>query len=186
MMRLLSRFVFLTIVGLVGAAIVHLAIIFLLPQLGTRTAARVVQAERLTSSVQNLDLLAERGVLQADLVPYLRHAGCRFDLDEGVFRMTGSGRLRFWSLSVHDLSGRVLFSADDSSATGRRLDLAVANPLEFRRLNRDAPEALVDSILADFPDREGYVVVRMYVPDESWEPLAEEFRQSIQCGPRTF
>ena len=54
MMRFLGRLFYLSAIGLVGAAIVHLSIIFLLLELGTRTAARVVQAERLPTSVQNL------------------------------------------------------------------------------------------------------------------------------------
>lgn len=177
----MMRAVYILVLGAVGAAIVHIAILVLLPVLSERDAwARLATEGELRQPVRLDPSVEASPVPLAD--PFFRGSGCRFDLHEhGVLHVTAGAGVPFWSVSVYDRRGYTLHSFNDRTAAGGRLDLAVATSAQLTELRRDLPDALARAIFVEVDHPQGMVVVRAFRPDPTFEPVVESFLDSIAC-----
>ncbi|RST78962.1 DUF1254 domain-containing protein [Aquibium carbonis] len=172
------------LLGLLGAAIVHLAILVLLPVLSERDAwARLAARGDLLRPVRLGPTETDSPVPLDD--PFLGGAACRFDLhDHGVLHVTAGSGPPFWSVSIHDRRGYNLASFNDRTVVGGRLDVAVATSAQMADLRRDLPDALARSIFVEVDDPQGIVILRALRPDPTWEPVVETFLASFACRAR--
>ena len=177
----MTRAVHILILGLVGAAIVHIAILMLLPVLSERDAwARLTTYGDL---LQAVDLGSSEPDTPVPLYdPFFGGGACRFDLHHhGVLRVTAGTGAPFWSVSIHDRRGYNLASFNDRTAVGGRLDLAIATTAQLADLRRELPDALARSIFVEVDDPQGIVVLRAFKPDPTWEPVVATFLESFAC-----
>ncbi|MFZ2101676.1 MAG: DUF1254 domain-containing protein [Oricola sp.] len=179
----MAKWAYATLVGLVGAALVHLAIVLMLPQLSANDVWRQIQAEtkpyvpaRLDRSGNGIDIAAARS-----LDPMFAAIACRYDLNDGPLLVTAPGNGDFWSVAVFDDYGRILFSANDRIVAADGLGLVVALPLQLRVLQQTPRAEMADTISTESNRAEGFVVVRLFRPDETWEPVAEDFLRRVEC-----
>jgi uncharacterized membrane protein len=175
------RLIYATLAGLVGASFVHVAIVLLLPILSENDAWRQMQAN--ATAYEPLRLDGNAGLIASRrLDPMFAVAACRYDLGDGVFRITAPPAGAYWSVAVFNDRGRVVFSANDRIAASETLDLAVALPLQLRLAQQNLPESLAGAILTESQRREGFVLVRIFRPDRTWTPATEAFISGIECG----
>jgi uncharacterized membrane protein len=179
-----ARLFYATLVGMLGAALVHLAIVLMLPHLSANDVWRQIEARTALYEPVRLDRSANgTGIAAArTLDPMFAVVACRYDLSGGVFSVTTPGNDEFWSVAVFDDFGRILFSANDRIVATGNLDLAVALPLQMRSLQQNPRAEFADTILTEAQRSEGFVVIRAFRPDETWEPVAEEFADNVKCG----
>jgi uncharacterized membrane protein len=179
----MGRLLYAILVGLVGAGIIHIAVLFLLPRLTERDAWAILSES--TGFYTVTDISGARG--QAPLIgstdPLFEAVACRFDLAEGIAHLRGDGSLPFWSVSVYDRSGQNLFSFTDRTADERRLDVAVLSPVQMVEVRKDTPQAFRQSIFVEADLDEAIIVLRVFVPDESWRPQVARFLSSVSCRP---
>lgn len=180
----MARMLYATLVGLVGAALVHLAIVLMLPQLSANDVWRQVESKtelnkpfRLDRASNGVEIAAARSLDSLFAV-----VACRYDLTEGVFSITAPGSGDFWSIAVFDDFGRILFSANDRIVASGDLDLAVALPLQMRSLQQTPRAEYADAILTEAERNEGFAVIRVFRPDGTWEPVVEDFIDNVECG----
>ncbi|EKF19789.1 DUF1254 domain-containing protein [Nitratireductor pacificus] len=173
------------LLGVFGAAMVHISILFLLPVYSERDvwAALAARADLYTAvplrhSAGGTD--AERPFIDN---PLFEASVCRFDLSTGMTRIVASGRVPFWSISVYDRDGLNVFSLNDRSAQQRVLDVLVADPPQMLELRNGLPETLAQSVLVQADVTEGMALVRVFVPDESWRGAVSAFLDSMSCTP---
>lgn len=180
----MARFLYTTLVGLVGAALVHLAIVLLLPHLSANDAWRQLESRAEPYTPLRLDNASNGAAISAarTLDPMFAVMACRYDLADGVFSITAPGNSDFWSVAVFDDFGRILFSANDRIVASGDLDLVVALPLQMRALQQSPRAEYANAILTEAERSEGFVVVRVFRPDGTWEPSAEEFIGNVECG----
>ena len=183
------RLVHATIVGLVGAALVHLSVIFLLPLLSASTAWNQIAArtaENAPASLQeSIDTdPARTGGNGPD--PFFETAVCRYDLRDGALRVRASGDAPLWTVGVHDSLGTVVFSANDRIVAGRRLDLAVVDANQLRFVRQNAPAELTDAFIAPAGRPTGFVLVRAFRPDASWSAVIDRFIDGLACETLQF
>ena len=172
------------LVGLVGASIVHIVILLLVPNFSGRDAwARLASMSELYQ-VTRLDAQAAGAPIAGIADPTLLAAACRFDLEEGVAHVTAPGKVPFWSVSVYDRSGANLYSLNDRSAADGVLDLVVLTPEQLIEAHKDLPEEFTRSVLVELPIGEGIVVVRALAPDNSWKAAVSDFLARIGCVAR--
>ena len=167
--------------GIVGAAIVHIAILMLIPVLSERDAwARLATRGDLMQPVR-LEASGEASPIPlAD--PFFLGEGCRFDLHRhGVLHVTAGAGASYWSVSVYDRRGYNLHSFNDRTAAGGRLDLAIATTAQLAELRRELPDALARSTFVEMASPQGIVVVRAFRPDPTFEPVVERFLASVAC-----
>ncbi|MDQ6436862.1 DUF1254 domain-containing protein [Mesorhizobium sp. LHD-90] len=170
------------IIGLVGAGIVHIIVLLLVPEFADRNAwtrlAAIAPLNRTTPLEGDaLDLIASPD-------PAFQVAACRFDLASGTLHVAAAGKVPFWSASVYDRGGRALFSLNDRSGTGEALDFVVLTPEQMIGIRHDLPEEFAKSVFVEIPADEGMLLVRAFAPDASWKPLVSRFIAGMRCAPQ--
>lgn len=182
MLRLTLRLVYAILIGLLGAGVVHIAILLLLPGLTDRDAwSRLAEAGELQSFVR-LENETGSAAMLASMDPHFEAAACRFDLSKGYTHVQASGRVPFWSVSVYDRIGQNVYSFNDRTAADGILDLVVATPVQAMALRRSLPAGLEQSIIVELGTVEGIVVLRSFVPDASWRELVRDYLSGAECA----
>ncbi len=177
----MARLVYTLLVGLVGAAIVHIAILLLLPVLSERDAwSRLASVGNLFEVVPLARSGGPAGVMLAD--PFIEARACRFDLEAGIAHVTAASGAPFWSVSLYDRRGYNVYSFNDRTVSGGVLDLAIVSPAQMIELRKDLPDSLAGAILVEMARPLGIVVVRAFRPDPAFAPIVGGFLDSIGCA----
>jgi uncharacterized membrane protein len=174
------------LLGLLGAGIVHIVVLLLVPEFSERDAwSRLATASDLYRMTR-MDAEAGGTPVVKSVDPLFYAAACRFDLSEGMVRVKAPGNVPFWSVSVYDRSGYNIYSFNDHSATGRVLDSIVLTPAQMIEMRKDLPEELQGAIFVEAPIDEGMFVIRAFVPDDSWKPTVSRFLEQSSCELQDF
>lgn len=173
---------FASILGLVGAAMLHIIIVLVLPQFTGRDAyTRVLGLLEMDSFFSLTSTPGPTGLSNDD--PYLRSAVCSFSIADGPARFLARGAVPFWSLAVFDSASNEVFSMNDHTAVNGRLDLVVATPIQLVELRKTPPEALAQSIVVEMKEEDGYAVLRAMAPLDSFEDQVRNFLAESSCEP---
>ncbi|MBP0617913.1 DUF1254 domain-containing protein [Jiella mangrovi] len=189
----MGKLLLAVMVGLVGAGLVHIAVIFSMPDVASRNGwsrlAELGETDRLVR-VEALESPAEPGESGgstngefAFVDPAFITAGCRFSLVDGPVRIHAlQNDPAFWSASIYDRRGDNLYSINDRSAVDNAFDLMVGTPEQLvdKAAVQDAPEA---QIPVEVEMSEGYMTIRVLVDEESKRPSVDAFVSSIGCDP---
>ena len=177
MLRLLHAI----LLGLLGAGIVHIAVLLLVPEFSERDAwSRLATATDLYRMTR-LDAVKGGAPVVKSVDPLFYAAACRFDLDDGMVEVEAPGRVPFWSVSVYDRNGHNIYSFNDRSATGGQLDAVILTPAQMIEIRKGLPEELDGAVFVEVPVEEGIVVIRGFVPDDSWKPAVSRFLDDSSC-----
>lgn len=171
------------LLGLVGAAIVHVTILFLLPHYSIHDAWTRLSAVTPLYATVRLDRETLGDAVPVPANPFIQAAVCRFDMADGILRVRGSGRVPFWSMSIYDEKGLNVFSISDRITGGQAPDLVVVTPERMLRMRQEVPPAFQESIFVEADTEEGILLFRVFVPDETWEGVTSAFLDQIRCEP---
>ncbi|WP_353642153.1 DUF1254 domain-containing protein [Mesorhizobium sp. WSM2239] len=175
------RLLYAILLGLLGAGIVHIAILLLVPEMSERDAwSRLAMASDLYRMTR-IDPEVGGSAAVGSVDPLFRAAACRFDLSDGMVRVSAPGNVPFWSVSVYDRGGQNIYSFNDRTSATGLLDFAILTPAQMIELRKDLPEELQQAIFVEAPLDEGIVVIRIFVPDESWEEVVNRYLAGITC-----
>jgi uncharacterized membrane protein len=178
------RTVYAILLGLLGAGIVHIAILLLLPSLSDRDAwSRLAEAGDLHTFVK-LGGGGGTAALVTSADPHFQAAACRFDLADDPVHVQAEGSVPFWSISVYNRSGQNIYSYNDRTASERALDLVLATPAQAVALRRSLPAELERSVIVEMAADQGMVVLRSFIPDDSWRTRVEAYLAGAECAPR--
>ncbi|MBC8129057.1 MAG: hypothetical protein H7Y08_01900 [Rhizobiaceae bacterium] len=191
----MGRLILALAVGLLGAAVVHIAVIFAIPALaGNNAWARLGRLGDMNAVVR-LDALRSEATdgtepasdrLRTDFAfvdPGFVTAGCRFSLAEGPVRLAAGQRTEFWSASIYSRRGDNLYSINDRSAVEGQFDLLVGTAdqlVEARANSADRDETAIPVTIASV---EAYLTLRALVDEESKRPGVDAFVSSVTCEP---
>lgn len=171
---------FSILVGLAGAAVLHILIILALPAFtGLDAYTRLQSYEAPNRFVIFASSPDENDFSNGD--PYLRVAACVFDVGERPVHLLASGSVPFWSFAVYDSSSNEVFSMNDRSAAGGDLDAIIASPQQLAGIRKTNPDIISESVLIEMPRTEGYVVLRALAPAPSFEQGAKDFLAEAGC-----
>ncbi|AXV14755.1 DUF1254 domain-containing protein [Neorhizobium sp. SOG26] len=183
MSRFALQLILAVVVGLIGAALLHLIIVLLLPEFSEKDAYTRVLAKGEMHRFYQLGSVADRTGLGMD-DPYLPVAVCAYDISEGPVRLAAANNgLPFWSLAVFDASSNEIFSINDRTSAGGALNVVIATPVQLTALRRSLPEPVSQSIMVETTAAQGYVVLRSLAPQPSYEELASQFLSEASCAP---
>lgn len=170
------------VLALFGAALVHVAVLLLVPSFSLRDTWSALAERSNYYTMTRLDSQSGDPLISS-LDPLFLAAACRFDLAEGVVHVGGGGHVPYWSMSVYDRAGQNVFSLNDRSSSGKTPDFVVASPVQMIDLRNALPAQFDRSVFIQAETDEGIVVVRAFAPDESWRPTVAKFLQEISCTP---
>lgn len=177
----MPRFLHAVALGIVGAGIVHIAILFLLPQMSPRDAwSRLTETADLYT-VAPYSVASPIGGQTGGLDPFFKVVACRFDLNDGIAHIFRDRKVPFWSASVYDRSGQNLYSLNDRTAKDGVLDIVVLTPAQMVDMRKSPVEELEDAVLVEAPITEGMIVIRSFLPDDSWNSDITDFLSSVEC-----
>lgn len=177
----MGKLLYSLIVGVIGAGLVHIATLFLIPNVSENDAwSRLVTL----AAPETLAIIEPGSPIAASmrvLDPRFITASCRFSLRDGPVLLSGEGHPPFWSISIYNRHGENMFSLNDRIATDGALSIALVTPLQIIELQNEMPPELAKSILAEADIDEGFVVLRTFVPDQSYEAGVRKFITSATC-----
>jgi uncharacterized membrane protein len=177
----MAKLLYALAVAIVGAGIVHIAILLMLPAFSERDAW-----SKLTDLSDDYTVTRVAGppgqpaVLQSS-DPFFNAVACRFDLTNGVTHLTGQGAVPFWSASVYDRNGQNIYSFNDRTATEGALDFVIATPLQMTEVRKNLPPIFKSSVFVEADIDEGIVVIRTFVSDDSWKRVITQWLDSVSC-----
>ena len=175
------KLLYALILGLVGAAVVHITVLLLVPAYSERDAWTRLSARAPEFTVTQISGFSGDNAFPKGADPLFASIACRYSLTGGVVHMIADGDLPFWSVSVYDRRGQIIYSLNDRTATDRELDLVIATPARMVELRKELPEDYANSVFVETEEIEGMIVARTFVPDDSWSGMAKAFLQSAEC-----
>lgn len=175
----MPRLLYALLVGLVGAGLVHVVIVILLPHFeAQRNWTRLEQALPLYAPAR-LDKSSLPVLAAGD--PFFLTAVCRFDLRDGQLLVTAAGRPAAWSAAAFSPDGRTLSSLDDRMVPKGALDLVILTPGQAGEWALHPRNRKEKSFQVEAEAGPGLLAVRALVPDPSWLGLAEDFLSRLSC-----
>ena len=169
------------VIGLVGAALIHIIIVLALPQWTGKDAWTRVTAlgaqNRFYSLANEANLT---GLYNED--PSIRSAVCHFDINNGPVRIVATGDVPIWTVSAYDASSNETYSMNDRSSIGESVNIAFVTPAQMLQMRRAMPASLEQAVLVELPRPEGYVVLRAVAPMPSHEPAVRAFLADAACA----
>ncbi|MCQ0989619.1 DUF1254 domain-containing protein [Jiella marina] len=188
----MGKLVLSLLIGLVGAGLVHIAVIFAMPSVAERNAwSRLADLGEPYALVRVQPLESEPGTVSAStdapvgdfafVDPAFITAGCRFSLERGPVRIYARERnITFWSASIYNRQGDNLYSINDRAAIDGIVDLLVGTRDQI--VDAEAENETGGSrIPVEVETVEGYMTIRALVDEESKRPFVDSFIQSVQC-----
>jgi uncharacterized membrane protein len=177
------KILFAIATGLVGAALLHLVIVFSLPQFIQRDAYTRILAEGEGHRFYRLGEKPDSASLAKE-DPMVETAVCSFDISEAPVRVTApNGGVPFWSLGVFDSSSNEIFSINDRTSADGVVDVVVGTPAQLTILRKSLPGGFAQTVLVEAQHTEGYAVLRSLATHRSFGPLISQFLDQATCAP---
>ena len=173
------RSVYILGCGVMLAGIVHIVAILLIPTLGSKDAARQIIESQPELEFTQLDSVGEFKLGIPD--PYFELAVCRFTLEENGVFIFADRVSAFWSAAIYDDRGKVLYSLNERTAIGNKLQLLIVNPIQMASIRQLQPDELETSIVVETGISEGFVLLRSLVRDQSLQEQSRNFIKSARC-----
>lgn len=172
---------FATLIGLLGAAALHILIILAVPYFtGNDAYTRISDlGEPLRFYALPNETAAGGGLINDD--PEMRLAVCALSVAENPVRLYAPPGVPFWSVGLFDSASNEVFSMNDRTAVAGALDVVVATAVQLNAIRKALPQALSQSILVEMPDEDGYAVLRTFVPTATMDEAARAFLANAAC-----
>lgn len=177
----MTRFFNALTLGIIGAGIIHISALLLVPVYSKRDAWTILSEQANFYRMVRLDPPKATPLIDS-LDPLFDAIACRFDLREGALRLKGEGVVPYWSMSIYDRNGLNIFSVNDSSSPEAGPDFIVATPAQMILLRNAPPADLDGAVFIQADIDEGIALIRSFVPDPSWEPSNAAWLNNISCA----
>jgi len=178
----MARLLLALVLGLVGAGIVHISILFLLPHYTNRDAWAVLSAASGYYDTVPVGTGATTA-LSRSIDPLFGASACRFNLEDGPLHVRAPGHVPFWSVSVYDRNGQNIYSFNDRTAADGVVDFVVLTAAQTIEVRKTLPEEFTDSIFVEAELDEGIVMIRAFIPDRGWSEAVGDFLKNVSCMP---
>jgi len=146
------------------AAIVHILVVFSIPDSVTHTAFSDAAAFGPDRQFNVLPQVLPGQEPLPDLDPAMEHAVCRFQLADGPIQFTATIPAPFWSIGLFDAGGQTIYSLNNRTAGSDTLSLLILSPDQLSILRQNPPENLEDLIVIETQAAEGLALLRAFVP----------------------
>ncbi len=168
--------------ALLLAGIVHIAAVIGLPRFAVVDPWREIEALAPKEVFTPLPRAAPGVKTLPGLDPAMLHTVCRFALDRGPMRIKADAAGNYWSLSLYDRHGLWVWGVDNRAAEQKPIDILVASNVQVAQLRETLPEEYEDVVIVDWPDRVGFAIYKVLVPDPSQEAETRAVLETAKCG----
>ncbi len=166
------------------AAIVHLVVVLVTPVVASGDAyARLAPLGKLNETVA-LPRADPGDHMLPDADPAVALAFCRYDLGAGPIRVRAPFGRAFSSISFHSPRGPAFYALTDRAGARGAIEAVLGTPDDVRALAaHDDEESPTRDLRIAAPEREGYVMIRVFSELPSLYPEAEADAKRLTCAP---
>ncbi len=174
------------IVGLLAvlslAVVVHILVVLTIPQNATHSAYSNAARFGPDRAFNLLPDVVPGAEPLPGLDPAMKHALCRYQLDDGPVLFTASIPVPFWSMGLFNTRGDTVYSLNNRTAGSETLSMLVLTTEQLSILRENPPENLDELIVIETEDTEGFALLRAYVPHPSEAKQVGKALQAANCG----
>ncbi len=175
------RAFYFSLCTLVAAGLVHIGIVLLIPTYGTRDAYARLSQDTAMLAFKMLPDDVSGGPI-SDVDPFFAYGVCRFDISRDGVSISAPKTDAFWSATIVNEDGSVVYSLNNRTAIDGKLDLLLLNPVLVLRLRELQPPEIENAIVVESDMKAGFAVVRVLRPDDSWQQQAKLFLDGTKCS----
>ena len=178
---MIARIVYLLGCILTLAGLVHIVIVLLIPHYSEQDVAKRIRKTLPIGGFHSPEKFLSEEIKGQD--PFFSSIACKFDLSENSYLVQADRYADFWSASVYNAGGRVLYSLNDKTAIRNQLRVLMVNSVQWARLRKLQHPELEKSIVVEMNSETGFVVLRALLRDDSFGKEATRFLASARCEP---
>jgi uncharacterized membrane protein len=169
--------------GLLLGLVIHLVVILILPGLASNNVGARLASIGQVDKVVMLDPVAPGAPNPLRLDPELSYAVCRLDLTKGPGELTGTLPVSFWSVSVYDRAGTVLYSTTNRDGIGQSLDLGVFDTAQTRLLAEQKIDVDAGLLIVEAKTDDIFAVVKLEPPQPAMRDRYAAQLTKLACRP---
>lgn len=177
----MKRMLLWALAGLILGGLIHLVVILTLPGAATRDVwSRLESTDALERLVVLGDIIpGEPNPLGLD--PELLYGVCQLNLHDGPGVVNGTLPASFWSVSVFNRQGHVIYATTSRSGSGAALNIGIFNPAQTRLLAEQRFEIEEGMLIVEAPGDDVFVVIRLAPPHQAMRARYREMLSSQRC-----
>jgi uncharacterized membrane protein len=176
------RALLFAVAGLVLGAIIHIAVILALPSLGSNHVWEQLAAMGADKGAVVLPQLKPGEANPLRLDPELVYAACQLDLGKGPGTVKATLPQTFWSITVYNRSGTVIYSTTNRDGIGNTLDLGLFDQAQTRLLAEQKLEVADGLLIVEAQQDDVQVVVRVAPPQPQNRPRYVKALSTLSCS----
>lgn len=164
------------------AVVVHVLVILAIPRQATHSSyseAATFGPDRQFNLLPPLRAGAEP---LPGLDPAMKHATCRYQLDNGPVLFTASVPVPFWSIGLFDDTGEVIYSLNNRTAGSDILSMLLITPEQLSILRENPPEDLDKLIVIETRASRGFALLRALSPAAARDLEVDLALKTAYCG----
>jgi uncharacterized membrane protein len=172
------RVAHILVLSLLGAVMVHAAIVLALPFM---VGPAFLRSNADPSARSFTEAMLDLGAHSVGAAPFMRERICPYDFKAGGMRITLDDTVPLLSVAIIRPDGVTAFSSSTGRLGGAQ-SIALL-PSRLRRAVALAGDDVLDSPeLQVFIDQsEGLAVIRVFEPDQSWSQIAQSALETAGC-----
>ncbi|WP_407047997.1 hypothetical protein [Methyloraptor flagellatus] len=175
------RFVLYLLGGLALGGIIHVVTVLGVPHFAERDAWARVAAFGPDGRFNAIPRVAPGVKPLPGIDPAMAHAVCRFSLAKAPVRIKAELPDNYWSIALYDRAGLVVYSLNDRAAEQKPIDVLIATAEQIAQLRENPPEDFENIVIVDWPDRDGFAMLKAFVPTPSLRPEIEAALGTASC-----
>lgn len=175
------KFLLAIVTGLVGAAVLHILLILILPFNSNVDAWSKVQNLGVAFEFYSLANEPNETELYNEDI-FIQTAVCHYILDEGPVQIVADQPTEIWTLALFDAGSNEIFSMSARSAINGEVNFILGTKGQLLNLRSEEPELIAETIAIEVADIEGYVALRSIVPSISSLEEAQNFLTNALCA----
>jgi len=168
--------------GVLLGGIIHIAVILALPTFASRDIWTKITALNAENRIEILPEVPPGAPNPFGLDPELVYAVCQLNISEAPAEVSGVLPDGFWSLSVVNPAGVVVYSTTNRDGIGQNLDLGIFNPTQTRLLAEQELDVADGLLIVESRDDEVFIAVRLHPPYPAMRGRYRDALAGLTCG----
>lgn len=164
------------------AAIIHILVVLSIPKNVEHRAYDRIQEYGPDRQFNVLPDVKPGQEALPDLDPAMKHATCRFQLEEGPVLFDASIPASFWSIGLFNSAGEAVYSLNNRTAGADRLQMLILTSEQLSILRENPPENLEDLIVIETETKAGFALLRAFIPHPTKADTVQSALKAARCG----
>lgn len=168
--------------GVMLGIIIHIGVILVLPAYANNDIWNRVSTLEAVDRAVVLPAVEPGKPNPMGLDPELAYAVCQIDLKLGPGVVSGVLPQGFWSVSVFDRAGTVIYATTNRDGLGQSLDMGIFNPAQTRLLAQQQLDVAEGLLIVESKDDDVFAVVRVAPPYPAVRSRYDAALSELVCG----